>query len=684
MPHSLLVKRLCTFLFFLVATFSYAAEYTWTGAAHNGVFNNPGNWLDGHTPASNDPDAIIILSEQGAGTVTLTNPLTVRINKLVFENNTAAYTLNGNGSHFQCAEGITQTGTGALILNNLTLEATNNQLFFINGTATFNCQIQTSETQTIIKAGTGTVEIAATQTGFSGTLNMIAGTTLLSANPGGSGQFGIYAGTLTIAPGLNITNRINLHSAPGTPNNINIAGNTTISGELALNGDTTLNVNGPGRLNITGPVIAGTITPESRLVLTGNGLAVLSGSNSFVGNIRVETGNVILNSAGAMPANSKVKLVGAGYAGYTENFAPSFSEFLASIRAITDPNAIVGIDSANPALIRVAPDDINLSIIDGFEQRSSFYLGTSSTVTLTGNITPTLLPSSAGLQSYDALYLTAIHGGYLNVASALGPNSISTNVNSVVIGQPASVRNDTGTVELSGNNSYSGGTIVHGGTLYVNGYNNLGSGVIVINNGATFNTGPSATVGNQIWFEPGSTFIANGTFTSRITLPNNVNFFPGGIGKIAEIHMHAGINFEPGAIWNVDLGANGSADKLCTWETLIITGNEDKPIIINLYSVNASGFGAITAFDQSQSYLWTIAYRPSTPFQIVGFDPAFFAVNAANFNQWNPNQGTFSIEQIGESLAIRFTPVPEPGTYALMLFGLGALAILEIRRRKKK
>lgn len=690
-PSNTPVKRLLAAISIFSATALTAAEYTWTGAAHDGNYLNSLNWLDNTFPAATDTETIIILSEQGAGTITL-GPLIVRLRKLVFENTAAPYVFQGNGIVFQLGEGIEQTGAGEVRLDNLTIETLNNATFKINGAITLNGQLRTSDGQVITKAGAGSIDITAGQPDFNGTLNLDGGTIRLSANPGGAGQFILSSGNLAIAGGLNITNRINLPNTDGTPHNIDITGNATLSGPIALNGDSTLNVNGPGRLTLAGAVATETQTTESRFVIRGNSLVILSGANNLAGNLRVETGNIVLNSPNALHApgapasTTKIKLAAAGYAGYTQSFATTFAEFLANIRAINDPNAIVGIDSVNPAATRTVSDDINLSYIDGQQQTGPYYLGTSSRIKLTGNITPTFQTNTAGATVYDALHLTAIHDGYLNVASQLG--GTVSQVNTVVIGRaPDAGNTPPGTVELSGNNTYAGGTKILGGTLQINAGNNLGAGDVTVSAGATLNLGTSGTVMPHVSLETGSTISGNGTFDKLVNVGYGVNLVPGAIGKIAEMHLHGGILIMPGAIWHVDISTLAS-DKLCVWDKIAINGDPLIPITINLRSINADGTeGALASFDPAQPHTWTIAYRPATTGLVVtGFAPSYFAINTDAFFEKNPGLrglGDFNIEQIGASLALTFTPVPEPGAYALMTLGLGALALIRWRRRQR-
>jgi hypothetical protein len=83
-------------------------------------------------------------------------------------------------------------------------------------------------------------------------------------------------------------------------------------------------------------------------------------------------------------------------------------------------------------------------------------------------------------------------------------------------------------------------------------------------------------------------------------------------------------------------------------------------------------------FNGQQSYDWTFITSSEG---ISGFSPDQFVINTVGFV--NPFTGSFSVVQQGNSLAIEYTAqsIPEPSTYAL--FGLGAIGILMVMRRKK-
>jgi len=73
----------------------------------------------------------------------------------------------------------------------------------------------------------------------------------------------------------------------------------------------------------------------------------------------------------------------------------------------------------------------------------------------------------------------------------------STTATGVISGTGDVIKNDAGTVTLSGNSTYSGGTLINNGTLNANNNNALGTGTVELA-GGTLGSTNSSTVGNAI------------------------------------------------------------------------------------------------------------------------------------------------------------------------------------------
>ena len=98
---------------------------------------------------------------------------------------------------------------------------------------------------------------------------------------------------------------------------------------------------------------------------------------------------------------------------------------------------------------------------------------------------------------------------------------------------------------------------------------------------------------------------------------------------------------------------------------------------IRLVSQDSAGAAApLSGFDPQRGYSWLIA---DTALGITGFDAARFTLDSRGFANATAG-GSFSLAVSDGDLYLNFAPVPEPGTWALMLGGLAGLAGLARRR----
>ncbi len=198
-------------------------------------------------------------------------------------------------------------------------------------------------------------------------------------------------------------------------------------------------------------------TGDGGLTKIGNGALTLSSANTITGNVSVVAGDLLFSNAGGLPAGyaGTITLAANASIGYAK--AGSVAQLMARM----DSNTVgtIALTTAN------ATENIDLS---GWP---NLKLGFSSGVTYSGTYTPyggnyTFAPVSSG-----------------NVYSPVISGASSVTVN----GGPA------GVLELTGNNSYTGGTTIIGGTLSMGHVNALGDPALVtipdigIYNGAALN-----------------------------------------------------------------------------------------------------------------------------------------------------------------------------------------------------
>jgi autotransporter-associated beta strand protein len=230
----------------------------------------------------------------------------------------------------------------------------------------------------------------------------------------------------------------------------------------------------------------------------------------------------------------------------------------------------------------------------------------------------------------------------------------------------------SGTV-IAGNNNAFGTTE---NTVYLAGNSNAGLNVMT---GVTINN-PIVTSGTA------NVISGSGTIGSSLTVDSTVVLSPsaspgGGPGNLTftnPLTLTTGgtINF---SIYDAN-GAAGTGYSLITANGGAIFSASPGTIGFNLFSVNSSGGSAAALnFNPSNSYSWTVINANGG--SLSGFTANQFNLNTSGFTN-GTGGGSFTFTQVGNSLDLNFTPVPEPSTWILMGAGILTLGFVAIRYRR--
>lgn len=341
--------------------------------------------------------------------------------------------------------------------------------------------------------------------------------------------------------------------------------------------------------------------------------------------------------------------------------------------------------------------------------------GTQSGMTLSASGTGTLTIMAAAVNGNTAGNgITVATGGGNNTISApvvLGASqawTVTDSTSTLTVGGQVSdgshnyalTKAGAGVLALSGSNTYGGGTTVSAGTLRLDNASGsaTGSGSLAVNGGATLaGRGSSA----------GTTFAISGTSSAnraKVLVGQN---YAGDTNTTASMSLTA----VTGTISNADLQFNlnsaspGQGNVLDVGATSLTFGNTVFTLNVqgaefipsNSAYVLIEGTGVTTGLPTTvgqgnvvtggQFGGLTVFYNSQGLAEIVGSSLGGGGLLSLQYGSaaWNTDYGSGSylfIGQVGGKEAIEVAVVPEPGTWALMLGGLGILLFWQRRSRK--
>lgn len=352
---------------------------------------------------------------------------------------------------------------------------------------------------------------------------------------------------------------------------VNGTGNKLVLGGLQLASDTAgsariFTIDGSATVEITGPVTNGTASFNHEMRYFGTGKIILSGASTYAGTTRVISGTMQLTG------------------------------------------------SLNPATY--------LRIGQAGTASGKFILGGAS-----GAVTQTV---SRFDNREDHGVLNVLSGG-ASTNSILTINSTTTDAfNGLVGGTGANENNigitksNTGTLTFTAPNTYTGGTIINGGTLLVT--NTSGSGL---------GTGAVAV--------DGGTLGGTGAISGAVTVNSGGTLAPGASIESLDV---GSLVLNTGSILSMELGAPGTSDliKVTSSGGLNIAGGS-----VSLSNAGGLAAGTYTLVDYLDSFTGAVV-NLGTPTGPAGFSYAL-QDNATN-----------------TSIDLVVTAIPEPSTWVLLFF----------------
>ncbi|MEI7728453.1 MAG: carbohydrate-binding protein [Verrucomicrobiota bacterium] len=458
--------------------------YVWTNAA-GGVWSGAGNWSNAVAPpVGGNSNGTVRFAAGGAYSASNNLAGAFALNSLEAANpsNAAVTVVSGGSLRF-----VNQTTTLALPQLNQSSA----------GACVISNPVTLLSDLTLNASSTAPVTFASEISGAGGLVKNGNNTVILTASNSFTGLTRVLSGTLQVGNGIT---------------NGSLAGDITNNATLDFIVLTNTTVTQPGDISGTGG-----------LIKDGFGTLILSGSNTFAGDLNVKTGAVWITSSYGLGVGTKSIYLNNGSPGHPELHLDG------SLGSVVLPSSIAFFTSwAGGCLFNEAGDNV----IQG-------------NVTLTGGGGDTVIYSKAGTLTLTGTFAPSTTGRNLRFygpGAGLVSGTIAdggTNMLAVAVAG--------GMWTFSGTNTYSLTTSVQGGSLWVNGAlsgtgavsvaanavlggNGLIRGPVTVNGGGQLTPGDTdcgtLTISNAL------TFAANSTNLMRLAKALGTNDQVAGLGKV--------------------------------------------------------------------------------------------------------------------------------------------------------
>jgi autotransporter-associated beta strand protein len=534
----------------------------------------------------------------------------------------------------------------------------------------------------------GTVTGAAANFTLSGTSTVLnslpsingAGVSVTKTGPGTwrlTGQ-STYGGGLTVLDGTLIA------AANQVGSNSPFGGNTT----AAVIGDATAASGTAALLLASGVTIAQSITVGSgvgqQVELGGIGSGTFASSQITLGRnvtLRAATGSTVTFLPTWVLPSGTSSTVGFTIGSSTNAGTVVFGSSVASsvVNAVNVVSGTLQIDATNlmgfgiPLTLGSASSNGAFDL-RSFSQRlaSLTFTGVGSTVSSTGTGTLRLFNSSSaaavnvlgtGVAHQISAPVALDDASTFNVDSA-ARLAVSGLISNGTNGSRNLTKTGLGTLELSGQNSYTGNTAVNQGTLVVNG--RLAGGALSVAAGATLmgsgTIGGAATIagihspGNSPGIQP---FASNLTYT-------------GGTSQV---------------IWELWGNTDSLESRGVSYDGIDVLGTLDFAALTTLtLNFGGTGVGSVAwsnSFwnDPKQWTLFTVTGTTTnfSNFQLANNPASWVDSTGQAFSASSRNTNTFNVVQSGNNIVLQY--VPEPTAVTLALIGIAASVYVASRRR---
>jgi len=498
--------------------------------AGSGNWTTAANWQANAVPDNGNP-----IEFSGAGGTSTNNNALSTVNGITFmASANGSYTVDGsaleiatggilNSSAYAQTVGLNLSMNGSSALNADTADLNVSGAVDNNG-STLTATAATSRTITIsgvvsdsgslIKNGVGTLMLTGNNT-YTGSTTISLGTLQIGNNSASTLGSGNYSGTIansgsllfssttnqTLAGALSgsgalvksSTGTLTLTAANSYSGNITInAGTLEIGGAGVLqNGNLTNGILNNGTLSINtsaNQTLAGVLSGTGALNKSNSGTLTLSSSNTYTGATTIQGGTVSIaafgngSAAGSFGASSDA----------TQNLILSGGTILYTGANATSNRGFT-LANGTSSTIDISTSAISLTLSGSSANTTgSLVKAGAGTLVLSGNhsYTGSTTISAGSLQiAGNATLGNGNYGGNISNQGTLQINvspGPSQTLSGAISGSGNLIKIGNGILALSGNNSYSGTTLITGGTLRIGNDNAFGTGAISMQSNPTF------------------------------------------------------------------------------------------------------------------------------------------------------------------------------------------------------
>ena len=587
----------------------------------------------------------------GTGTTTVASGATLGFQSGITDNQAIGISgagMSGSAGALESFSGTNIT-SGTVTLNAAsTIGAITNQQLNVNGTLALGTKALTIGTS----PGAGTVDIAGQITG-SGTITDAFGTAVLSNSTNS------YSGLTTINSGATLVAAAN--GALGTT----AAGTTVNSG---------------GTLGFQGGInyaTAEAVTLNGAGVGSNGAMQNVSGTNTFAGNVALGSASTIGAAAG-----SQLNLSGTIGLGSGNNLTFGSAS---STGKVNTTGIISGTGNITAAGGTTVLGNASNSYTGTNQVNSGATLQVGSSGAL-GNAANGVSLSGGTLQASSAFTLAATHG--ITLVNGGGGGTIDTQANNVTVagvisgtGTDAFTKLGSGTLTLSGANTYSGATNVNGGILAMGASNALNNAALLTINSGTFSL---LTFSETVGALAGSGTLNFGT-SGALTLSSGSGTFSGTMSGSGTLTIGTGATLTLGAGQNdsnLNLILNGGSLFLngttSTLGNLTLNGNSiidfgsPSATTFNISNLNLNGY-TLTVEDWTKAldFMYSQTFTGATH-DARGTAPE----NQITFNGYTNN------DSVWQSIDNQVTAAPEPAAYGAIFVSLSLGIIGYVGRRR--